>query len=251
MFIAGCSTDGTSSNKVDKKAHSIYYQNMTKSQKRKVEFKFKLSQDETKDNTADPVYMVSMKVTNNSNNTVKFHKDKFVYALPEDKVLSSESGPLTVKAGQTRNIDQLFDNVPEQGTLGDGVIEYLNGSNKLAYAKFVNDIATSDNLKDKTLSQNNKDTTGDTDDEDSSSDTYNYSESSTAASSSSSSTSLTESQAAQILQDWGSGGDFGGYSFDELVPTQGNNGSWSFQSPDGLLWTVNNNGTIHAPGDLN
>lgn len=260
LTMAGCSNGGQSSTKSSdntEKATAVYYQNLSKSDKKNVKFEFKLSQDETKDNSADPVYMVSMKVKNNSNKTIKFHEDKFIYVLPEDKTLSKNDGTLTVKPDQTKNIDQLFDDIPEQGTLGDGVIEYLNSSNKLAYAKFENNIATSDNLKDKQLSKNNESTTGNSTDNStsktsaSSSSAATTQSSSSATAASSSSAGMTEAQARQTLLNWSNstgGEDFGGYSIDELTVTHGDS-AWGFTTPDGISWTVYNDGSIHAPGD--
>lgn len=162
LTLAGCSSHQQSAPKAThhtEKAATVYYQNLGQADKNKVKFEFSLSQDETK-NSTDPVYMVSMKIKNNSSKVIKFHKDKFVYVLPKDKVLSSNHDTLTVQPGKTESVDQLFDNVPEDGTRGDGIIEYLNSANKLAYAKFENNIATSDNLNNKKLSQKNENTTG-------------------------------------------------------------------------------------------
>lgn len=149
----------------------INYDQLSSSDQKNVHFKFTLSQDNTKDNTADPVYVVSMEVTNQTNKTIKFYKNKFVYLLPVGKILSSKTGTLTVKAGHKATVDQLFEDVPEQGTVGSGIIEYLNSSHKLAYANFVNNIASSDNLTDGSLISQNRNTTGVEDTNDNSKDT--------------------------------------------------------------------------------
>ncbi|AVK60785.1 hypothetical protein C5Z25_03030 [Lactobacillus sp. CBA3605] len=252
------------------KTETVYYQNLTKGDKAKVKFKFKLDQDETKDNYADPVYVVSMKVTNGSKKTIKFNRTKFVFILDGDKKLSKKRGVLKVKAGQTQSVDQLFTTIPEQSTLGSGIIEYLNKANKLAYADFKNGVAKSSNLKNKKLIAANKSVSGYSDEEtttDSSTDAdddastttdeASNSETSTgtrgtaaSSSSASSSTGLTEDQAkAALIAAFPAGGDFGGYSMDELKIDQGSTGGWTFVTPDGLCWIVRADGTVKAPGD--
>lgn len=259
LVLGGCSTGtkkNSSANSSTEKATSTYYQNLSKADKKNVQFKFTLSQDETKDNSADPVYMVSMKVTNKTNKTIKFHKDKFIYTLPEDKILSSGNGILSIQPGKSKTIDQMFDNVPEQGTLGDGVIEYLNSTNKLAYAKFEDNVATSKNLSDQKLSRNNANTTknntdSSSDESNTSSSSISSQSSSSSSASSSSNSGLTETQAKQDLQNaFSSGGDFGGYSINDLTPAQSDSGGWYFTTPDGSQsWSVHADGTVHAPGD--
>lgn len=96
-----------------------------------------------------------MKVTNKANKSIEFHKDKFIFDSSEKKIISSGEGTLSVLPDKSKTIDQIFDDVPDQGTLGDGVIEYLNSSNKLAYNQFDNNVATSSNLKNKRLNNNN------------------------------------------------------------------------------------------------
>lgn len=258
LVLGGCSTGtkkNSSTNSSTEKATSTYYQNLSKADKKNVQFKFTLSQDETKDNSADPVYMVSMKVTNKTNKTIKFHKDKFIYALPEDKILSSGSGVLNVQSGKSKNIDQMFDSVPEQGTLGDGVIEYLNSNNKLAYAKFVNNVATSKNLTDKTLSRSNADTTGNSETGNNSNTSSSVAKTSSTAtqassttSSSSSSAQLTEAQAAQKLQAWANSNGATDFDVNTLTPSQGG-GGYGFTDDNGSSWFVDYSGNIHAPGD--
>lgn len=178
---------------------TTYFDQLSKSDKKKVHFKFTISQDETKDNTADMVYTVSMKVKNETNTTIKFHESKFVYILDEDKILSSTKGTLAVKSGKSATIDQLFENVPEQGTVGDGFIEYLNSNNKLAYADFENNnTATSDNLTNKKLIKWNKDITGDSSYSTQDSDDSSYSYSNTQDSDASSGNNSAESSSSSM-----------------------------------------------------
>lgn len=181
------------------------YDQLSKSEKKKVHFKFTLSQDDTKDNTADSVYVVSMKVINKTNRTIKFRKNKFVYLLPTGKVLSSKKGTLSIKAGNQDALDQLFEDVDEQATVGSGIIVYLNRSNKLAYANFVNNVATSNNLTNEKLIEQNKNTSGEssysTNDSDNTSPSTDYSGSSqssseTSASSTASSVAIHNSSEA-------------------------------------------------------
>lgn len=259
-------TTSTSSSKTPS-TKTAYYDKLSSADRKKIHFKFTISQNETKDNVADPAYMVSMKVTNKSNKRIKFHKDKFVYlysSSTDDKVLSSATGTLTVKPSKTKSIDQLFDDVSEQSTLGGSVIVYLNSKNKLAYTDFVNNVATSNNLKNnklRKLYENSTETKASTDassydtkssaDASTSNDSTTTQDSSSSTTSSPSNTGLTEAQAKQILVNWGNssgGSSFGGYSIDELSVTHGD-GGWGFTTPDGQSWTVRNDGSIHAPGD--
>ncbi|AVK63388.1 hypothetical protein C5Z26_04400 [Lactobacillus sp. CBA3606] len=278
LLLVGCSFKRSgalmtkkTATKTAAKTETVYYQNLTKADKAKVNFKFKLDQDETKDNYADPVYVVSMKVTNRSKKTIKFNRTKFVFILNDDKKLSKKRGVLKVKAGQTESVDQLFTTIPEQSTLGDGIIEYLNKTNKLAYADFKNGVAKSSNLKNKKLIAANKSVSGYSDeetatdsstdsDDDSSTTTDEASSSETStgtrgtadssSSSASSSTGLTEDQAkAALTAAFPDGGDFGGYSMDELKIDQGSTGGWTFVTPEGLCWIVRADGTVKAPGD--
>lgn len=259
LVLGGCSTGtkkNSSASSSTEKVTSTYYQNLSKADKKNVQFKFTLSQDETKDNSADPVYMVSMKVTNKTNKTIKFHKDKFIYTLPEDKILSSGNGILSIQPGKSKTIDQMFDNVPEQGTLGDGVIEYLNNTNKLAYAKFVNNIATSSNLNDKDLSKNNESTTGNSSTESrvssssaakaSSATAQSSSTTATTTSASSSNSHQTEAAAALDLQ---SRADMLNLGINVSSMTAKDLGTgWSFTDSSGSTWIMNDDASCSGPG---
>ncbi|MGA3272657.1 hypothetical protein [Lactiplantibacillus pentosus] len=265
LLLSGCTTNSSSQKESSSKTSTrtvktSYFQNLSNSAKRNVKFTFKLNQDDTEDNTADPVYVVSATIKNSTNKNIKFDQSKFICVLPSNKIISDKTGTLTIKAGETKSINQLFQKMPEQGTLGDGYIEYLNSDNKLAYTKFTYNIASSNNLTEQILITQNKDTTANStnDDMDSSESSSSVENSSSSESSSSqsttSSTALTESQAKEILRNWaksrGNGDDnFGGTSLDDLNASEGDNGSWSFVNDDGLSWGVSSTGKIHAPGD--
>ncbi|PRO87189.1 hypothetical protein C6Y13_12080 [Lactiplantibacillus pentosus] len=265
LLLSGCTTNSSSQKESSSKTSTrtvktSYFQNLSNSAKRNVKFTFKLNQDDTEDNTADPVYVVSATIKNSTNKDIKFDQSKFICVLPSNKIISDKTGTLTIKAGETKSINQLFQKMPEQGTLGDGYIEYLNSDNKLAYTKFTHNIASSNNLTEQKLITQNKDTTANStnDDMDSSESSSSVENSSSSESSSSqsttSSTALTESQAKEILRNWaksrGNGDDnFGGTSLDDLNASEGDNGSWSFVNDDGLSWGVSSTGKIHAPGD--
>lgn len=266
LLLSGCTTnssnqkESSSSSKTSTRTvKTSYFQNLSNSAKRNVKFTFKLNQDDTEDNTADPVYVVSATIKNNTNKNIKFDQSKFICVLPSNKIISDKTGTLTIKAGETKSINQLFQKMPEQGTLGDGYIEYLNSDNKLAYTKFTHNIASSNNLTEQKLITQNKNTTANSanDDMDSSESGSSVENSSSSDSSSTqsttSSTALTESQARQILKNWvdseGGADNFGGYSLDELETIKGENGNWSFVNDDGLAWGVSSTGKIHAPGD--
>lgn len=134
-----------------KNIKSSYYEYLSNFDKKKIKFIFKIKQDETKDNTIDPVFLVSMIVKNNSNKKIKFDENKFIYFTGDKKIFSKKRGILTVNPGKQKFIDNLFSNVAEQSTLGGGAIVYLNKQNILAYDNFVNFTASSKNLKNKKL----------------------------------------------------------------------------------------------------
>lgn len=262
LLLSGCTTNSSSQKESSSKTSTrtvktSYFQNLSNSAKRNVKFTFKLNQDDTEDNTADPVYVVSATIKNSTNKNIKFDQSKFICVLPSNKIISDKTGTLTIKAGETKSINQLFQKMPEQGTLGDGYIEYLNSDNKLAYTKFTHNIASSNNLTEQKLITQNKDTTAnstndDTDSSESSSSVENSSSSESSTQSTTSSTALTEFQARQVLKNWADADNvdsFGGYSLDELETIKGENGNWSFVNDDGLSWGVSSTGKIHAPGD--
>jgi len=249
-LLAGCAQKSkqpetarkqTTSNKVTS-VKSVYYQNLSKADKEKIRFDFTIDADDTQDNVADPVYVVSMKITNHTHKTIKFEQTKFIYLYDVDKVQSTHNGTLSVKTNQTKKINQLFEKVPEQATIGSGIIEYLNKDNKLAYADFKNDRASSDNLKDTKLIAMNKEVTGNSTAESSSSETSKSLEHDDTGS------ELTESQAELILMRVvGDNYSFGGYTSDELTPVRESTGGWSFVNPDGLNWRVAADGVVYGP----
>lgn len=169
LLLGGCTTSSnqkeSNNNSASSKSHAksnvktSYFQNLSNKAKTNVKFTFKLNQDETEDNTADPVYVISATIMNNTNQNIKFDQSKFICVLPSNKIVTDKSGTLTIKAGEVKSINQLFQKIPEQGTLGDGYIEYLNSDNKLAYTKFTHNIASSTNLTDKKLITQNNNTT--------------------------------------------------------------------------------------------
>lgn len=259
LLLGGCTTNSSSNQKESSSSpksstrtvKTSYFQNLSNSAKRNVKFTFKLNQDDTEDNTADPVYVVSATIKNSTNKNIKFDQSKFICVLPSNKIISDKTGTLTIKAGETKSINQLFQKMPEQGTLGEGYIEYLNSDNKLAYTKFTHNIASSNNLTEQKLITQNKDTTANSTNDDTDSSESSSSESSSTQSTTSS-TALTESQARQVLKNWADSDNvdsFGGYSLDELDTIKGENGNWSFVNDDGLSWGVSSTGKIHAPGD--
>lgn len=238
LLLVGCANNSNS------QKESIYYQDLSSDNKTSVKFTFKINQDDTEDNTADPVYVVSANIKNSTNKNIKFDRSKFICVLPSNKLLSNKSGILTVKSGKSKNISQLFEKMPEQGTLGSGYIEYLNSDNKLAYTNFIKNVARSSNLTDKRLVNANKDVNAnsrfESDSSDGSSDTNT-----------SNSKSLTESQARKILGRWADSNgiaSFSGSTLDELTGTEDDNNGWHFTAKDGTFWLVLPNGKIALPG---
>ncbi|AKP67225.1 hypothetical protein [Companilactobacillus ginsenosidimutans] len=150
LVVAGCSAKNTTEKKSsnDKtKVESMYYDSLSSKDKKSMKFKFTEAQDETQDNTADPVFVVSMKVTNNTKKNIKFDRSKFlVFVSEQTKFKSAKTGVFTVKTGKSTTIHQLFENVAEQALVGGGSqFIYLNNDNKLADANFT--------IKDKTASK--------------------------------------------------------------------------------------------------
>ncbi|WP_125709360.1 hypothetical protein [Companilactobacillus zhongbaensis] len=115
------------------KSETKYYQNLSNADKKKVTFSFKQDRDETAEDYADPVFVMSMTVKNKSDKTIKFDKSKFIFIHDKTyKINSDQTGTLTVKPGKTKVVNQLFENVPEQALVGiDGKVVYLNSQNKL------------------------------------------------------------------------------------------------------------------------
>ncbi|WP_125768267.1 hypothetical protein [Companilactobacillus furfuricola] len=141
LVLGGCSTTSnqtqTSKNNQSKaskvSSETKYYQNLNKEDKQDLSFKFKQDRDETTEDYADPVYVLSMTVKNKSDKTVKFDKSKFIFMHDKTyKINSSQSGTLVLKPNQTKTINQLFENIGEQALVGqDAKVVYLNSNNKL------------------------------------------------------------------------------------------------------------------------
>ncbi|MQS52638.1 hypothetical protein [Companilactobacillus mishanensis] len=158
FIIVGCSNSSSEqlNNKVDSKSvESVFYQDLSKQDKKNVKFTFRENEDQTADEIADPVYVVSMTVKNNSNKTVKFNQSKFILiASGSTKFTSSKNGTLILKSGEQKSVDQLFENVGEQALVGgDNIFAYLNDSNKIGTAKFT--IKRSKNTSSKGVSSDN------------------------------------------------------------------------------------------------
>lgn len=264
-LLAGCTQKSKQSETANKQitsnkvtsVKSVYYQNLSKADKEKIRFDFTIDADDTQDNVADPVYVVSMKITNHTQKIIKFEQSKFVYLFETDKALSKRNGSLSIKPNQTQKVNQLFEQVPEQATVGTGIIEYLNKDNKLAYADFKNSKVSSDSLNSTKLIAMNKSVTGSnsdqsTDSESSESSSVDSETDSTSSSEveASSTSRLTEEQAKVLLAKAFEDADsFGGYTIDELSTIKGSTGGWSFVNPDGLSWFVSPDGVVKGPGD--
>lgn len=143
LFLSACGSTQESkvkntSTSTANKVESIFYDALSSKEKKNVKFKFSHEQDETQDNRADGVFVVSMKIKNQTNKIVKFDKSKFlIFVTEEVKTKSSKSGILKIKPGQTMSLHQIFENVPEQSLVGGGSkFLYLNKNNKLGDADF-------------------------------------------------------------------------------------------------------------------
>ncbi|AKP67820.1 hypothetical protein [Companilactobacillus ginsenosidimutans] len=165
LTIVGCSNNSTkSTNDSQTKSTntaSVFYQNLNKQDKKNVRFTFSEDEDQTADEIADPVYVVSMKVKNNSNKTIKFDQSKFILiASKTTKFTSAKTGTLTLKPGKQTTVNQLIENVGEQALVSDdSIFVYLNDSNKIGTANFANkksDSTSTTSSKSNTDSNSNK-----------------------------------------------------------------------------------------------
>jgi len=166
LVLSACSTNNKVENEktISKpKIESVFYDNLSDKNKKSIKFEFKEAQDETQDNTADPVYVVSMRVTNKTKKNVKFDKSKFLIFVTEQvKFKSSANGTLVVKPGKSATLHQLFENVAEQALVGGGSeFIYLNKDNKLADADFTNKVKTKQTDNSNQTSSNNQSMTTD------------------------------------------------------------------------------------------
>lgn len=275
LVIAGCSSNqagktvhgGSISKQSVTKVKKVFYDELSKKDKRNMKFKFTEAEDETADNFADPVYVLSMKVTNKTKKVVKFDKSKFiVYTSPQTKFQSVKSGTLVVKPGQTKKIHQLFEGVAEQSLVGSGSeFIYLNKDNRLAAANFTkgtlgtqsdkDDSDTSDtDDSDTSDTSDTDDTDYDTDESDSDydSDDTDYDSSDTDTTDTDDDSEyppLTLEQAKQqLLNGFSDAQSFGGSTIDELTPSRGTR-PWSFISEYGEAWVSYDDGGVKGPGD--
>jgi outer membrane murein-binding lipoprotein Lpp len=137
VLLAGCSSNNESKSSnaenSEKTVSSVFYQNLSNKDKKQMKFTFKADKDETNVGPGTSEYVLSMKVTNNTKKNVKFDQSKFILiSSGQHNQNSSTTGTLTIKPGQTKNINQLFENVGGQGLIGpDNEIIYLNKDNKV------------------------------------------------------------------------------------------------------------------------
>lgn len=150
LVVSGCSPK-----RVAKTSHTrnetSYYQDLSKMDRNKVNFKFKATEDEsTASDTTN--YLVDMTIKNTSKTNVKFNLSKFVMLNPYDdstKVTSNKKNTVTVKPGQSKIINSIFEKVSKDILDGQGAYYYLNKDYKLAYfyKSYNSNGVTSNNLK--------------------------------------------------------------------------------------------------------
>ena len=117
---------------------STAYQELAVKDKQKIKFVFTLNQDESEDQTPDPVYMIDAKITNKTDKTVSFNLDKFKYVIGDQTTSSEKAEKITIEPGESKKVNNLFTHINEQETVGGGVIEYMDSKNVLAQANFSN-----------------------------------------------------------------------------------------------------------------
>ncbi|WP_300558303.1 hypothetical protein [Companilactobacillus sp.] len=245
LLVTGCSnTASKSTRQNDTKttrttSESSFYDSLSAKDKKNLQFKFREAQDETADNKADPVYVVSMKVTNKTDKTVKFDQSKFlIFVNEETKFTSAKTGTLTLKPGQSKTVNQLFENVAEQALVGGGSqFLYLNKDNKLANADFTIN-GNSDNSSDS--QSNNSATTAESAQSTSNSNQTDSSDTSTPQGKSSQTQAEATARAEALIGDV--------EDVDAMTAFEGN-GDWSFVNHNGLAWEFYDNGMVKGPGD--
>jgi len=159
LLATGCSnhttkttSSKTTTTKVAQKTAPVSYQKLTSSAKKQLAFKFQ-------EDPADSGYDISMKVTNKTKKTVKFDRAKFMILVSNsDSVSSAKTGTFTLKAGQTKTVDQLFQNVNEQILTNNNYFIYSNKNNKLAKINFKPANTNVDDTTTKTTANNNNNT---------------------------------------------------------------------------------------------
>ncbi|MFD1471662.1 hypothetical protein [Companilactobacillus mishanensis] len=141
LALTGCSNnsssesnDKNSSNEktiIKKDAVTKYYQNLSKADKKKVNFKFSLKKTER-------WHSVSVKISNNSDKTVKFKLNQFfISELNGNKVATLKEGTITVKPNKSLTYDKLFGELSSQIiNKKDVYFIYVDLNNKLAKLNF-------------------------------------------------------------------------------------------------------------------
>lgn len=162
IFATACSNQSKESiQKSDtQQEETEYYQDLSKSDRQKIDFTFKAVEDDSTDSSGTS-YIVDTTVKNNGTKNIKLSLSKFFMMNPYDeetKVTSSQKQTITLKSGQKKTIKQMFENVSKDVIDGQGAYYYLNKNYRLAY--FYDSTsdkgATSDNLSDSAAKKFNK-----------------------------------------------------------------------------------------------
>lgn len=162
IFATACSNQSKESiQKSDtQQEETEYYQDLSKSDRQKIDFTFKAVEDDSTDGS-NTNYIVDTTVKNNGTKSIKLSLSKFFMMNPYDeetKVTSSQKQTITLKSGQKKTIKQMFENVSKDVIDGQGAYYYLNKNYRLAY--FYDSTsekgATSDNLNDSAAKKFNK-----------------------------------------------------------------------------------------------
>ncbi|GKS82047.1 hypothetical protein LPAF129_17330 [Ligilactobacillus pabuli] len=154
LLIGGCSQrNKEESNQASSAEQTVYYQDLSTADQKKVEFTFSADKDEGKSSADSTIYGISADIKNTTNKTVQFNQAKFFYLDDSNKHVSQLDGTVEVKPNASVHIDQVFTGISDQEIDGNGAIVYLNSEHQLAYTKFIgNDLrASSTNLQDQKL----------------------------------------------------------------------------------------------------
>lgn len=225
-----------------------YYQSLNKADKKKIIFKFSQDQDETSDNSADPVYAISLKITNNAKKIVKFDQSKFIVFVSETtKFPATKSGIITLKPGKSVSINQLIEKVSEQALVGnDSYFIYMNMDNKLAKTLTVVPKASAQNNTGTDSSNDTQQSQSqDTSSADSQDSQSNNSESDNNQQGQSDASSIPDPRVAyqQLVKV-----SPNMPSYDEMTVTRGRY-AWGYADSYGESWSVYDDGRLKGPGD--
>ncbi|MFC6176957.1 hypothetical protein ACFQAV_08900 [Companilactobacillus huachuanensis] len=249
IILTGCSfssgklTNTSTKGPATAKIATSYYQSLSKADKKKIKFKFAKDKDETKDNQVGETFVISVKITNDSEKIVKFDKSKFVLFESEThKIPATKTGIASVKPGKSITINQLIENVGDQALVGnDSYFIYMNMDNKLAKTLTVASLAkpqdNNDDSSEDTQQTSDTDTSSDDNQQEQNDNNNQQSQSNTSM--------ITDPRVAyqQLVK-----ANPNMPSYDEMTVTRGEI-AWGYSDSYGESWAVYDDGRVKFPGN--